>query len=348
MRKSGDNARILVVGVDWLGDALFMTPVFKAIKRRWPDGHLAVSTASRNVPVLSRCAQVDDVIPYDEVPFLLGLADQARLASKFAAGRFDTALLLHRSFTRALAAARAKIPRRIGFSHRKRDWLLTERLPLPSASLHRIDTYLSILQPLPIPAEDRRPEIRPAAGDAAEWNAVRTSKTNWGSQDRFLTLHPGGNWDLKRWPVAHFADVARRVSAAGWKVAVCGSAQEAELGRSIEHAAPGGAVVSFCGATGFGGLVGMLAASRLMISNDSGPLHVAAALGTPVVGLFGPTLEFLTGPVASGTVRTLRKDFGCELPCFFGRCSNRVCLDRLSPDEVLAVAEDVLGERVGR
>ena len=129
---------------------------------------------------------------------------------------------------------------------------------------------------------------------------------------------------------------------------MCGSSSEAELGRAIERAAPDGAAVSFCGATGFGGLVGMLAASKLLISNDSGPLHVAAALGTPVVGLYGPTLESLTGPVGSGTVRTLRKDFGCELPCFFGRCANRVCLDRLSADDVMAAAEDAAGERVGR
>ena len=87
MRKSEDSVdqsqpRILVVGVDWLGDALFMTPVFKAIKTRWPGCYLAASTASRNLPVLSRCSHLDDVIPYDEVPFLLGLVSQQRLAAR--------------------------------------------------------------------------------------------------------------------------------------------------------------------------------------------------------------------------------------------------------------------------
>lgn len=356
MRNSGDSAsrstgseqpRILVVGVDWLGDALFMTPLFRALKARWPQAYLAASTASRNVPVLNRCADLDEVIPYDEVPFLLGLPDQQRLTSRFARQKFDTALLLHRSFTRALAAARARIPRRIGFSHTKRDWLLTERLNPPAANLHRIDTYLSILAPLGVAVPDRKPRIQPLAGDAAEWEKT-TAAAGWKPGERMLTLHPGGNWDLKRWPIQNFAELARRASAAGWKVAVCGSQHEAELGRAIADAAPGGAVVSFCGRTGFGGLVGLLAASRLIVSNDSGPLHLAAALGTPVVGLFGPTLESLTGPVAGGPIKILHKDFGCELPCLFDRCVSRVCLDRLSVDEVWAAADETAGERAGR
>lgn len=339
--------RILVVGVDWLGDALFMTPVFKAVKARWPRAYLAVSTASRNLPVLARCPHLDDVIAYDEVPFLLGLASQQQLAAAFASRRLDTALLLHRSFTRALAVFRASVPRRIGFAHSKRDWMLTDRLSPPAPSLHRIDAYLSILNPLGIQNPDRRPEIRPLPDDAGEWHKIRSAKTAWSARDRMLVLHPGGNWDLKRWPVERFAQTAARAAAQGWKVAVCGSSHEAALGRAIQDAVPGGAVVSFCGETEFGALVGLLADARLLISNDSGPLHLAAALGTPVVGLFGPTLADLTGPVASGRVRIVQKDFGCELPCLFNRCGNRVCLDRLTVEEALAAAHDAAGERVG-
>lgn len=340
--------RVLVVGVDWLGDAIFMTPVFKALKKHWPGSYVALSTASRNVPAMERSPHLDEIVPYDEVPFLLGLGAQQRLFSRFARGRFDAALFLHRSFTRALAAARAGIPRRIGFSHPKRDWLLTERLSAPSAALHRIDAYLSVLKPMGLRIDDRTPELRPKPGDQAEWSALMAARTRWTVSDRILALHPGGNWDLKRWPVGSFAELARRATAAGWKIAVCGSAHEADLGKKIERSAPEGSVVSFAGQTSFGALVGLLGTARLMISNDSGPLHLAAALGTPVVGVFGPTLENLTGPVSRGPSRVLRKDFGCELPCYFARCVNRVCLDRLTVDEVLAAAENVAGETVGR
>ncbi len=346
--SAGESPRILVVGVDWLGDALFMTPVFRAVKKKWPQSFLAVSTASRNLGVLSRCPDLDTVIPYDEVPFLLGLPAQQRLASRFQSLRFGSALFLHRSFTRALAAARAGIPKRLGFRNTKRDWLMTELIDPPAPSLHRIDAYLSVLAPLGITGADRTPAIRPLAGDLPEWNEVRLSRTRWAADDRILVLHPGGNWNLKRWPVEHFAETARRASAAGWKVAVCGSAHEAHLGRTIEAAVSGGSVVSFCGATSFGALVGLLASARLLISNDSGPLHLAAALGTPVTGLFGPTLARLTGPVASGSVRIVQKDFGCELPCLFADCRDRVCLDRLTVDEALAAASAALGEPVVR
>jgi lipopolysaccharide heptosyltransferase II len=340
----------LIVGVDWLGDALFMTPVFRALRRRWPDAFLAVSTASRNLPVLARCSYLDEVIPYDEAPFLLSLHTQAGLSAKFRSLNFDTAVFLHRSFTRALAAALAGIPRRAGFKNFKRDWLLTELLDRPKESLHRIDQYLSILQNMGVPVVGREPELTLLEEDRAEWMRA-AARSGWdltGSDERrqYVALHPGGNWDLKRWPIERFADLARRASARGWRVAVCGSAHEAHLGQAIEAAAPGGRVVSFCGKTEFGGLAGLLAGARLVISNDSGPLHVAAALGTPAVGLFGPTLPQRTGPVTRSRVKMIHKDFGCELPCTFKACNNRVCLDYLSIDEAARAADEVLGEQL--
>lgn len=342
----GADPRILIAGVDWLGDALFMTPVFRAIKRRWPGAYVAVSSAPRNQEALERCPDLDEVIAFDEAPFLLGLGAQEELRRRYRFGRFDTALLLHRSFVRALAAFRAGIPRRIGFSHPKRDWLLTERLDPPSSSLHRIDAYLSILRPLGIADAERTPRLSPRPEDLTDWRSLRSARTGWTENEKMLVLHPGGNWDLKRWPAERFERTAQQAVREGWKVAVCGSRHEAHLGERIAASRSGGDVVSFCGATKFGGLVGMLASARLVISNDSGPLHVAAALGTPTLGLFGPTLPALTGPVASAASRTIHQDFGCELPCLFKRCSDRVCMDRLSPEEVWNVARQVAGDGV--
>jgi lipopolysaccharide heptosyltransferase II len=344
-----DRPRFLIVGVDWLGDALFMTPVFRALKHRWPGGFVAVTTASRNLPVLSRCRYIDEVRAYDEVPFLLGLPDQFRLSAWMSARRFDTALFLHRSFTRALAAARARVPQRVGFKNNpKRDGLLTVHLEPPAPALHRVDAYLSILRPLGVPAAGRHPEIDARPEDLAEWKEAAARHAEWEAGARYAVLHPGGNWDLKRWPAERFAELARRLAEAGRKVAVCGSAHEAFLGERIEReaAAPRGSVVSFCGKTGFGGLVGMLAGAELVVSNDSGPLHLAAALGTPAAGLFGPTLPSVTGPIARGRSATAFRDWGCELPCYFERCVNRVCLDRLTVDDAAAAVNAAAGSAV--
>lgn len=337
--------RFLVVGVDWLGDALFMTPVFRALKTRWPGSFVAVTTASRNLPVLSRCSYLDEVRAYDEVPFFLGLPEQFRLSRWMASRRFDTVFFLHRSFTRALAARSAGIPERVGFRNTKRDALLTRLLDPPAASLHRIDAYLSVLSPLGIETAGRHPEARALPEDSREWLGAVSRHAGWSAGDPYVVLHPGGNWDLKRWPAGHFAELAGRLAAQGTRVAVCGSAHEAHLGERIvaRWKGTGKEVVSFCGKTGFGGLVGMLGGARLVVSNDSGPLHLAAALGAPVLGLFGPTLPDITGPVSgNAAARTLHRDWGCELPCYFGRCVNRVCLDRLTVDEVALAARQIL------
>lgn len=336
--------RILVIGVDWLGDALFMTPVFRAVKTHWPSSFVAVTTASRNRSVLGRCRHVDSVRPYDEVPFLLGLPEQHRLKTWIASNHFDAALFLHRSFTRALAVHRAGVPRRIGWSGTRRDALLTERIPPPASSLHRIDRYLSILSPLNVPVSGRHPEIEVRSEDVSEWQTAVRQHSAWDPSAPYVVVHPGGNWDLKRWPIEPFGRMARRFADAGINVAVCGSSHEAGLGAAVEAAGGPrpGRIVSFCGKTSFGALAGMLAGARLMLSNDSGPLHLAAALGTRVVGLFGPTLPELTGPVTRTDSRCVTKDFGCELPCYFDRCRNRVCMERLGEDEVAAAVNGLL------
>ncbi|MBP9733921.1 MAG: lipopolysaccharide heptosyltransferase II [Candidatus Omnitrophica bacterium] len=342
--------RFLVIGVDWLGDALFMTPLFRALKQRWPESFVAVTTASRNLDVLSRCGYVDQVRAYDEVPFLLGLSEQHHLKKWIKSNRFDTALFLHRSFTRALAVRLAGVPQRIGWGGSKGDRFMTDLLNPPPSTAHRIDRYLSVLKPLNLPVSARNPEVQSKPEDVREWRETRAAHTGWQEGDSFVVLHPGGNWDLKRWPVGHFAEIARRFVAAGQKVAVCGSPREAALGANIQEAgaAQPGSIVSFCGKTSFAALVGMLSGARILLSNDSGPLHLAAALGTQVVGLFGPTLESLTGPVTNEKSRAVSKDFGCELPCYFTRCANRVCLDRLAVDEVWAAANDLLSGPVQR
>lgn len=336
--------RFLIIGVDWLGDALFMTPLLRSLKHRWPDSYTAVTTASRNLDVLGRCRYVDQVRAYDEAPFLLGLWEQHQLKKWIACNRFDTALFLHRSFTRALAVRLAGVPQRIGWSGSKRDRLMTDLLDPPPPSAHRIDRYLSILRPLDIPVSGRNPELQSKPEDVREWREACAAHAGWQEGESYAVLHPGGNWDLKRWPVDHFAQIALRLAAAGQKVAVCGSPHEAALGARIEAAGAAypGSIVSFCGKTSFAGLVGMLSGAQMLLSNDSGPLHLAAALGTRAVGLFGPTLASLTGPVTHGKSLIIGKDFGCELPCYFTQCANRVCLDRLTVDEVWAGVNDLL------
>ena len=159
---------------------------------------------------------------------------------------------------------------------------------------------------------------------------------------RYAVVHAGGNWTLKRWPVLHFAQTIRFfLKEFGFPVVLCGTASEEGIASEIRSHFPEGGVISLCGKTSLDELALLLKNAEFLLSNDSGPLHLAATQKTKILGLFGPTLPELTGPVSLGPVRVLRKDVGCEVPCYYRDCNYRVCMDWLDPQEVLDAAKEL-------
>ena len=151
----------------------------------------------------------------------------------------------------------------------------------------------------------------------------------------YAVVHAGGNWELKRWPARYFTEWIRLYRMRfGGKILLCGTSAEEKLSEEILSSFPGGNVVSLCGKTPLDVLALLLKNARLLLSNDSGPIHLAATQKTNIIGLFGPTSPDLTGPVSEGNAVFLRKDVGCKIPCYYRSCGYRVCMDLLTPEEV--------------
>ena len=209
---------------------------------------------------------------------------------------------------------------------------------------HAVDWYLTVLQPLGVPVHTRftwLPE-RPAAAAALQARWPRTAH-------RWIALQPGARWDNKRWPVAAFAQVVRTLAheTPHVRFAILGGRDDQPLGRLIAQTAPA-ACLDLCGQTSLPEMIEWVRRCDLMVTNDTGPMHVAAALGKPLVALFGPTEPRRTGPY--GRLRdVVRADLPCS-PCLSARCTHtppEECLTGISPRQVLARVRQLLAQPPG-
>jgi len=205
---------------------------------------------------------------------------------------------------------------------------------------HAVDWYLAVLPPLGVPVHQQftwlppRPSVTAAV--AQKWPA---------QNHRWVVLQPGARWNNKRWPAEYFAEIVRRLvrEDPNLRFAILGSSSDESLGYLITAAAPG-FCLNLCGRTSLPEMIEWVRRSDLMISNDTGPMHVAAALNRPLVAIFGPTEPLRTGPYQRSS-DVLRIDLSCS-PCLSARCtyiSPQECLRGISPEKVLARVREKLG-----
>lgn len=288
--------RILIVSVNWLGDLLFLTPAIRAIRRAYPGSFIACLAPPRGLELLQGNPHLNEVIPVQETRGPGNLFVWWRMVGRLRAGRFDTGFLFHRSFTRALAVRLAGIPERIGHCTWKRGWLLTTavRPPRPD-TVHKIDLFLRVLEAAGIQPNGREYDAGLLPVDRAAAERLR-SEMGLKPQDRVVALHAGANWRLKRWPPKNFARLADALAdRCGAKVLFIGGPGDLPLIEGIVGRMSSRPVVA-AGRTTFRQMGALLERTSLLISNDSGPLHMGLAVGVPVVALFGPTDPRMTGP----------------------------------------------------
>ncbi len=327
--------RILVINVNWLGDVIFSGPVFKALKRQFPAARVACLAVPRVREILEMIPAVDEVILYDERGAAGTPWAKWALIRSLRKRNFDAAFLLHRSLTRALLVYLAGIPVRVGQDAKGRGFLLTHKVvPLP-ATAHRCDHYLNVVESFGVKVEDRVCDLKVDAVAQEQMEAILAPK-NVARNDELILLNPGGNWDLKRWPRGNFIDLAYQLNRKfPGKVIVSGSAQDKDLPAAICRKG-GQRCVDLSGQLNLKQLVALMRRVRVVVSADSGPLHLANAVGTSVVGLFGPTRPEVTGPRGRGKIRILQKDVGCNRsPCYNLACPDNVCMQSIGVEEVL-------------
>jgi len=323
--------RSLVIAPQWIGDAVMSEPLLARLALR--GERLSVAALPWVAPVYRAMPQVGEVI---ELPFAHGRLDWAerrRIASELR-GRFDSAYVLPNSIKSALIPLLARIPRRVGYRGEGRFVLLNERLPNPPGRPPMVAFYLALAGAQESEAGGERPRLRfdDAALAAATAGAGVSRRAYW-------VFAPGAEYGpAKCWPATHYAELARSLHAAhGLPVLLLGSGKEAELCEAIAAAAPGACRV-LAGKTSLQDAMALIAASRGVVSNDSGLMHVAAAFGVPQVAVFGSTSPEHTPPLnPKAKVLWLKEELQLECsPCFERTCrfGHTRCLTEVAPQRV--------------
>lgn len=300
----GESARVLVVLPSWIGDAVMATPALEMLRRARPGALIGGLARGGVDEVLSGSGLIDQ--------FHRG-ASGGIMAPKVSAqrvrmGRYGSAALLTNSFSTALATRLAGIPRRVGYERDGRSMLLTDRLSAPRrkdvepfrrakeklgdwAPVSACDYYVRLMRFF-LADESIEPGTMQLGVTTEQKNAARgvLERTGVRAGEAYAVLNPGGNNPAKRWPPERFADVAKRlVEKHGLRVLVNGSPAEAEVtGAVVEMSGAGAVDLARCGGS-IGALKAIVRDARILVTNDTGPRHIAAAFGTPVVALFGPT-----------------------------------------------------------
>ena len=339
--------RILIVEVNWLGDVLVSTPAIKALRGKFPDSFIACLIVPRVKEVLKGNPNIDRLIVYDEAGLHKGLFGKIGLVRELRENNFDLAVLFHRSFTRAMIVYAAGIPERLGYSTLKRKYLLTKPLPMPDKdSSHRVDYYLDLVKPLGCGTQDRFYEFFTSADDE-EYIESFLEREGIVPGDFVVCLNAGGNWFPKRWPKENFALLADRlINEYKAKVIFSGSEQDVELVEEILRQMTYKPVIA-AGYTSLKQSACLFRKADLLISSDSGPLHIAAGVGANIIGLFGPTSHLVTAPIGKGRISSIHKDIVCTVPCYDKKCVENKCMWEISVEDVLAEVGNFLGYKMG-
>jgi heptosyltransferase-2 len=322
-------ARIVVRAPNWLGDVVLSLPALRDLRRNFPDARLEVLARASVLDLYRAVGEVD------------GLRESRGVREDAAAlrGAFDAALLLPNSFGSALAPFLARVPERWGYATDGRAPLLTRAARVPRAALRGESEcyyYRAMLAGVGL-----RVSAAPDASLACPgaWGAA--GKALLGEAGPWIGLAPGASFGgAKRWPPERHAAVGEALARlAGARVVVVGGAAERAMGEAMAGLI-GPPALNLCGRTTLAELVGVLSRLSLLVCNDSGPMHVAAALGTPVVAVYGPTDWRETHPL--GRQRLVREAVACA-PCKLRACPiDHRCMRRVGVEQVVEAARDLL------
>jgi lipopolysaccharide heptosyltransferase II len=233
----------------------------------------------------------------------------------------------------------SKIRERIGYDSKKSGFLLTKKIPPPSKDLHRVEYFLGIARAVGIEPKYVNYEFFVSEEDLRKGEEILREAGIALGED-FIVLNPGGNWDLKRWPERNFAKLADEIVARfDLKAVLTGAKKDVELCRRIAGLMKKTPVL-LCGKTNLKTLGAVFKKAKWVISNDSGPMHIAVGLKTAVIALFGPTSPRITGPYGEGLYKILQKKIDCEIPCYNLSCSDNKCMNAITVEDVLEVISE--------
>lgn len=325
--------RILVVAPAWVGDLVMADTLLQLLARRDPAPEVHLLAPPATAPLAPRLSAVAAVHRLDVGHGVLGLRARRAVARTLRGHAFDQAIVLPNSWKSALVPWLARIPLRTGWLGEARYGLLNDHRRL-EADRHPLMIERFMALGLPAGAALARPYPAPRLAVDADRRDVLLERFALHGDGPALALCPGAEYgEAKRWPASHYAAVAREALASGGRVWVFGSPAEAAVGDDIAARAPG--TVNLAGRTSLTDAVDLLSAADQVVSNDSGLMHVACAVGAPVVAVYGSTSPVFTPPLG-GRAQALSLSLDCS-PCFQRTCplGHLRCLRELAPERVI-------------
>jgi heptosyltransferase-2 len=340
--------RLLVVSPNWLGDAIMALPAVGDLRRAFPGARLMVA-ARRAIADLFRMSPcVDDVIVMQWSGRVSAHRERVVDIEVLRSLHVDMSVLLPNSFASAWLVHRAGIPERWGYGTDMRTPLLSRAIDRPAIRVHQAEYYRRLIKGLGFENGALDPDLVVPV-HAVEQARVTLRASGWDEHRPLIVMAPGAAFGgAKRWPAERFAEVAMRlVREHGTQCALIGSTADGATTRWVRDLVADdvrGSVIDLAGATTLDTLAGVLALGRACVSNDSGAMHLAGAVGVPLAALFGPTRERETAPLSrrDRRVEVLISHVWCR-PCMLRECPlDHRCMKQLSSERVLATMTDLM------
>lgn len=337
--------RILITRTDRIGDVMLSTPVIKAVRDRYPNAYIAFCVEPHAVEIVDNNPYLSEVIVYDKKGKHKSIFGIIKFIFEIRKKKFDLAIILHPTNRMNLTAFLAGIPKRVGYD-RKLGFLLTDKMPhtKQKGEKHEMEYTLDVIRHIGITPTDKRLYMSLHKDTERKVEEIFEAY-NIHRKSRIVAVFPGASCPSKRWPPENFSEIIDILNRNyGAKVLILGAENDRktneEVFKNIKTKA-----LDLTGKTGISVLAGILSKSHLFISNDSGPVHIAVSVGTPVIAIFGRNDAGLSpkrwGPLGESDV-VFHKDVGCKV-CLAHNCDKGFkCLKAITVDEVMDAAQKFL------
>lgn len=325
--------KIAILGLKRIGDAIYTLPLIEALKQQGKTAHITVFTESQVAAIYEANPFIDDIQVFRKADFWRQTLAQLK------ANRFDVCIVLHNAFKYALLPFLARIPVRVGYIKEGRGWLLTHKHPLPTSVIHRLEHNARLGDLLGVDARGILPKTYLADEEYEKSQALL--KQLGLSAKGYVVMVVGSISPTRRWFHERFAEVVKRIAVElRLAVIIVGGPDDVEAGESVMRLS-GGLARNLAGRTSLRETIWLMHSAKAMVTNDTGPMHVASSIGIPVVTWYGAANEDEIAPPSPHTT-ILNAHVPCS-PCVKETCANGlICLTGITPDMVMTTLKEKL------
>lgn len=346
-RKIFDDSckNLLVRGVNWIGDAVMTMPALRALRKAFPDKKISLLVKPWVAPLFEKDPNIDEIIFYEDK--YKSLTGRFKLSAILREKNFCSSILFQNAFDAALISYMSGIPERIGYNRDLRGLLLTDPIPFDKddRKIHHVYYYLNLLKKIGINAEFSIPYIYLSIEER-----LKAREAIKGLRQPVIGLNPGATYgSAKIWPAERFAEVSKSIiSELKGSIVIFGGSSEKTIADEIiansQLSALNSYILNMSGKTSLRELSALISECDVILSNDSGPMHIAYAVRTPLTAIFGSTDPSLTGPLGTGNI-VIKKDIDCS-PCFKRKCKKQemLCMSTITPEEVFDAIKKLIPE----